>query len=76
MRASVFAWGWPAARTRWRRACAGFARDLLAERGDIDRVQCRFAKMTSPSAVEVRMDEEPGERWVMTLEVGRDEGRE
>ncbi len=71
MRASVFAWGWPAARTRWTSACKGMAAELLAQRADVVRVQCRFAKMTSPSAAQVRANEEPAERWVLTQEVGR-----
>lgn len=74
VRASVFAWGWPAARTKWRSACAGFARDLFGEVPDVERVQCRFAKITSPSAAEVLAGEAPAEKWVMPIEVGREEG--
>lgn len=74
VRASVFAWGWPAARTKWKSACTGFARALFDELPDAARVQCRFAKITSPSAAEVLAGQAPAEKWVMPLEVSREGG--
>lgn len=72
VRASVFAWGWPAARTKWKSACLGFARDLFVERPDVDRVRCRFAKVTSPSPEQVRADAPVAEKWVLPIEVRRE----
>jgi hypothetical protein len=73
MRASVFAWGWPAAKGRWKSACRGLAAELFAERPELARVGCRFAKVTSPSAEAVLAGDPPSEKWVLAREVARSE---
>lgn len=66
MRANIFAWGWPETKKRWTSACTTFAEELFAERADLDTVRCRFAKAESPTAQQVREDDEPAERFVLS----------
>jgi len=64
VRASVFAWGWPQFKRRWASACAGFGRDLFADRPELDELQCRYAQVQSPSAAQVLAGVEPEPTWV------------